>query len=33
LFAPVNRDLGESLLGIAWWPDAPDGWDDPAVEP
>ena len=28
LFAPVNRDQGDSLLGIAWAPDAPPGWDD-----
>jgi hypothetical protein len=29
VFAPVNRDRGDSLLGMAWIPDAPDGWDDP----
>jgi hypothetical protein len=29
LFKPVNRDKGDSLLGIAWSPDAPDGWDTP----
>lgn len=26
LFAPVDRDAGDSLLGIAWSPDAPPGW-------
>jgi len=26
LFAPVNRLEGDSLLGIAWSPDAPPGW-------
>ena len=26
VFASVNRDKGDSLLGIAWSPDAPDGW-------
>jgi len=26
LFAPVDRSRGDSLLGIAWWPDAPEGW-------
>ena len=25
-FKQVNRDEGESLLGIAWFPDAPQGW-------
>jgi hypothetical protein len=26
VFAPVNRDLGDSLLGFFWVPDAPEGW-------
>ncbi len=26
LFAPVNRDRGDSLLGLCWVPDAPEGW-------
>jgi hypothetical protein len=26
VFRPVNRDRGDSLLGLAWMPDAPDGW-------
>jgi len=26
LFKQVNRDRGDSLLGIAWTPDAPEGW-------
>lgn len=26
LFGPVNRDRGDSLLGIVWIPDAPPGW-------
>jgi len=26
VFAPVDRDRGDSLLGISWTPDAPDGW-------
>jgi hypothetical protein len=26
LFQAVNRDRGDSLLGIAWAPDAPEGW-------
>ena len=26
-FAPVNRDRGDSLLALAWTPDAPEGWD------
>jgi hypothetical protein len=26
LFAPVNRDRGDSLLGLCWLPDAPEGW-------
>lgn len=26
LFQPVNRDFGDSLLGISWSPDAPQGW-------
>jgi hypothetical protein len=25
-FKTVNRDRGDSLLGIAWNPDAPEGW-------
>jgi hypothetical protein len=25
-FEQVNRDEGDSLLGIAWFPDAPPGW-------
>jgi hypothetical protein len=25
-FKPVNRDRGDSLLGICWVPDAPEGW-------
>ena len=29
LFKPVNRDHGDSLLGIAWSPEAPEGWDAP----
>lgn len=28
VFRDVNRDHGDSLLGMAWIPDAPDGWDD-----
>jgi hypothetical protein len=28
VFRPVNRDRGDSLLGMAWLPDAPEGWDD-----
>jgi hypothetical protein len=28
LFAPVNRQAGDSLLGIAWNPDAPAGWSE-----
>jgi hypothetical protein len=28
LFEPVNRDRGDSLLGMGWIPDAPEGWDD-----
>ncbi len=27
VFAPVDRDRGDALLGIAWMPDAPPGWD------
>lgn len=30
LFRPVDRSRGDALLGIAWTPDAPPGWDDPA---
>lgn len=26
LFKDVNRDRGDSLLGITWFPDAPKGW-------
>jgi hypothetical protein len=26
VFAPVDRDRGDALLGIAWAPDAPEGW-------
>lgn len=26
VFEPVDRDRGDSLLGIAWSPDAPPGW-------
>jgi hypothetical protein len=26
VFAAVNRDHGDSLLGLCWWPDAPEGW-------
>jgi len=26
LFKAVNRDRGDSLLGISWGPDAPEGW-------
>jgi len=26
LFEHVNRNEGDSLLGIAWFPDAPPGW-------
>ena len=26
LFEHVNRNEGDSLLGIAWIPDAPPGW-------
>ena len=29
LFEPVNRDRGDSLLGLGWRPDAPEGWDEP----
>jgi hypothetical protein len=29
VFRDVDRDRGDSLLGIAWIPNAPDGWDDP----
>ena len=25
-FKAVNRDRGDSLLGITWMPDAPEGW-------
>ena len=26
LFAPVDRQRGDSLLAMAWMPDAPEGW-------
>ena len=26
VFAPVDRDKGDSLLGVSWSPDAPEGW-------
>jgi len=26
VFAPVDRTRGDSLLGMIWVPDAPDGW-------
>jgi hypothetical protein len=26
VFAAVNRDRGDSLLGVCWMPDAPEGW-------
>ncbi len=26
IFAHVNRDRGDSLLGLTWSPDAPEGW-------
>jgi len=26
VFQPVDRTRGDSLLGMAWGPDAPDGW-------
>ena len=29
VFEPVNRDEGDSLLGLCWRPDAPDEWLDP----
>jgi len=25
-FQAVNRDRGDALLGILWFPDAPEGW-------
>ena len=25
-FASVNRDRGDALLAIAWFPDSPPGW-------
>jgi hypothetical protein len=28
VFQPVNRDRGDSLLGLGWRPDAPPGWND-----
>lgn len=33
LFAPVDRSKGDSLLGMAWTPTSPPGWDDPEVTP
>ena len=30
-FAQVDRDRGDSLLGIAWVPDAPPGWQRGSV--
>jgi len=29
IFEPVNRDRGDSLLGLCWNPDAPEGWQRP----
>jgi hypothetical protein len=26
VFRPVDRSRGDSLLGMAWWPNAPEGW-------
>lgn len=26
IFEPVDRDRGDSLLGLMWSPDAPEGW-------
>ncbi len=26
VFAPVNRNQGDALLGLFWFPDAPEGW-------
>lgn len=26
VFAGVDRDRGDSLLGLCWVPDAPEGW-------
>jgi GNAT superfamily N-acetyltransferase len=31
LFRQVDRSRGDSLLGIAWHPDGPPGWDDPSA--
>ena len=28
VFEPVDRDRGDSLLGLGWRPDAPPGWHD-----
>lgn len=28
VFRDVNRDRGDSLLGMAWLPDPPPGWDE-----
>lgn len=33
VFRPVNRDRGDSLLGIAWSPDAPPRWHDAGLTP
>jgi hypothetical protein len=27
-FEHVNRDRGDSLLGLSWRPDAPEGWEE-----
>ena len=32
VFEPVDRDRGDALLGIAWVPDSPPGWDRPPRE-
>jgi hypothetical protein len=29
VFEPVNRDRGDSLLGLGWRPDPPEGWSEP----
>ncbi len=28
VFKPVDRDRGDALLGIAWNPDPPEGWEE-----
>ena len=28
VFEPVDRDRGDALLGIAWNPDPPEGWEE-----